>query len=58
VVGRRAGYGCKNVHGNKRRRQYLRHPKGGSGYFTPQQVIEISKLVQEKAAAIRKKLGW
>jgi len=32
--------------------------KGGSGYFTPQQVIEISKLVQEKAAAIRKKLGW
>jgi len=32
--------------------------KGGSGYFIPQQVIEISKLVQEKAAAIRKKLGW
>lgn len=32
--------------------------KGGSGYFTPQQVIEISKLVQEKAAATRKKLGW
>jgi exosome complex component RRP42 len=32
--------------------------KGGSGYFSPQQIIEVSKLVQEKAAAIRKKLGW
>ncbi len=32
--------------------------KGGSGYFTPQQIIEISKLVQEKAAVTRKKLGW
>jgi exosome complex component RRP42 len=32
--------------------------KGGSGYFSPQQIIEVSKLVQEKAAAIRKQLGW
>ena len=32
--------------------------KGGSGYFTPQQVLEASKLVQEKAAELRKKLGW
>jgi exosome complex component RRP42 len=32
--------------------------KGGSGYFSPQQIIEVSKLVQEKAVAVRKKLGW
>lgn len=32
--------------------------KGGSGYFTPQQILEASKLVQEKAAELRKKLGW
>jgi exosome complex component RRP42 len=32
--------------------------KGGSGYFTPQQIIDISKLVQEKATATRKNLGW
>ena len=32
--------------------------KGGSGFFTPQQILEASKLVQEKAAELRKKLGW
>jgi exosome complex component RRP42 len=32
--------------------------KGGSGYFTPQQIIEASKLAQEKAAEMRKKLKW
>jgi exosome complex component RRP42 len=32
--------------------------KGGSGYFTPQQILEASKIAQEKAAEIRKKLNW
>lgn len=32
--------------------------KGGSGYFTPQQIIDASKLAQEKAAELRKKLKW
>jgi exosome complex component RRP42 len=32
--------------------------KGLSGYFTPQQIIEASKIAQEKAAEIRKKLDW
>jgi exosome complex component RRP42 len=32
--------------------------KGGSGFFTPQQIVEASKLAQEKAAELRKKLGW
>jgi len=32
--------------------------KGLSGYFTPQQIIEASKLAQEKAAELRKKLKW
>jgi exosome complex component RRP42 len=32
--------------------------KGGSGFFTPQQIMEGSKLAQEKAAELRKKLGW
>jgi exosome complex component RRP42 len=32
--------------------------KGGSGYFTPQQIVEASKIVQEKAAELRKKLDW
>jgi exosome complex component RRP42 len=32
--------------------------KGGSGYFTPQQIVEASKLAQEKAAELRKKLDW
>jgi len=32
--------------------------KGGSGYFTPQQILEASKIAQEKSAEIRKKLNW
>lgn len=32
--------------------------KGGSGYFTSQQILEASKLVQEKTTELRKKLGW
>jgi exosome complex component RRP42 len=32
--------------------------KGLSGYFTPQQLIEASKLAREKAAEQRKKLKW
>jgi exosome complex component RRP42 len=32
--------------------------KGGSGYFTPQQILEASKLAQQKAAELRKKLDW
>jgi exosome complex component RRP42 len=32
--------------------------KGGPGYFTPQQIVEATKIVQEKAAALRKKLDW
>ena len=32
--------------------------KGRSGYFTPQQILEASKIAQEKAAEIRKKLNW
>ena len=32
--------------------------KGGSGYFTPQQILEASKISQEKATEIRKKLNW
>jgi exosome complex component RRP42 len=32
--------------------------KGGSSYFTPQQILEASKIAQEKAAEIRKKLNW
>jgi exosome complex component RRP42 len=32
--------------------------KGGSGYFTPQQILEASKIAQQKAAELRKKLGW
>jgi exosome complex component RRP42 len=32
--------------------------KGGSGYFTPQQISEASKIIQEQAAKIRKKLDW
>jgi exosome complex component RRP42 len=32
--------------------------KGGSGYFTPQQILEASKLAQAKAAEMRKKLDW
>jgi exosome complex component RRP42 len=32
--------------------------KGGSGYFTSQQILEASKIAQEKAVEIRKKLDW
>ena len=32
--------------------------KGLSGYFTPQQILEASKIAQEKAAEQRKKLDW
>ncbi len=32
--------------------------KGGTGFFTPKQILEASKLAQEKAAALRQKLGW
>jgi exosome complex component RRP42 len=32
--------------------------KGGSGYFTPQQILEASKLAQVKAAELRKKFDW
>src|SRR3972149_5512072 len=32
--------------------------KGGNGYFTPQQIVEASKIAQEKAAELRKKLDW
>jgi exosome complex component RRP42 len=32
--------------------------KGLSGYFTPQEIIEASKLAREKAAELRKKLKW
>ena len=32
--------------------------KGGSGYFTPQQILEASKIAREKAAELRKKLDW
>ena len=32
--------------------------KGGSGYFTPQQILEAMKIAQEKAAELRKKLNW
>jgi exosome complex component RRP42 len=32
--------------------------KGLAGYFSPQQIIDASKLAQEKAAELRKKLKW
>jgi len=32
--------------------------KGGSGYFTPKQVLEAAKIAREKAGEIRKKLNW
>jgi exosome complex component RRP42 len=32
--------------------------KGGSGYFTPQQILEATKIAREKAAELRKKLDW
>jgi exosome complex component RRP42 len=30
--------------------------KGGMGYFTPQQILEASKIAQEKVAELRKKM--
>jgi exosome complex component RRP42 len=32
--------------------------KGGSGYFTPQQILEASKIALDKAAELRKKFDW
>ena len=32
--------------------------KGGSGYFTEKEVLEVAKVAGEKAAEIRKKLKW
>jgi len=32
--------------------------KGGTGYFTPEQIIEFSKIAKEKAKETRKKLDW
>ncbi|MCW4004562.1 MAG: exosome complex protein Rrp42 [Candidatus Bathyarchaeota archaeon] len=32
--------------------------KGGSSYFTPQQILEALKIAQDKAAELRKKLNW
>jgi exosome complex component RRP42 len=32
--------------------------KGGSGYFTPQQILEASKIATAKAEELRKKLNW
>jgi exosome complex component RRP42 len=32
--------------------------KGGSGYFTQQEIAEATKIAQKKAAELRKKLDW
>jgi exosome complex component RRP42 len=32
--------------------------KGGTGYFTPKQVLEVAKIAKEKSEEIRKKLKW
>jgi len=32
--------------------------KGGSGYFTPEQVLEAAKIAKEKSQEIREKLDW
>ncbi len=32
--------------------------KGGTGYFTPEQVVEFGKLAVQKAKEMRKKLDW
>ncbi len=32
--------------------------KGGSSYFTPEQILEASKIALQKAAELRKKLNW
>lgn len=32
--------------------------KGGSSYFTPQQILEALKIAQDKVVELRKKLNW
>jgi exosome complex component RRP42 len=32
--------------------------KGGSGYFTPQQILDAARIIKEQAAELRKKLDW
>ncbi|MDD3791586.1 MAG: exosome complex protein Rrp42 [Candidatus Bathyarchaeota archaeon] len=32
--------------------------KGGNSYFTPQQILEASKIALDKAVELRKKLNW
>ena len=32
--------------------------KGGSSYFTPQQILDALKIAQDKAVELRKKLNW
>lgn len=32
--------------------------KGGPGFFSPQKILEASKLAQQKASELRKKLDW
>jgi exosome complex component RRP42 len=32
--------------------------KGGSSYFTPQQILEALKIAQDKTVELRKKLNW
>lgn len=32
--------------------------KGGAGYFTPEQALEVAKLAKEKTKELRKKLDW
>ncbi|HVO36652.1 MAG TPA: exosome complex protein Rrp42 [Candidatus Acidoferrum sp.] len=32
--------------------------KGGTGYFKPEEILEVAKLAKEKAKELRKKLGW
>jgi exosome complex RNA-binding protein Rrp42 (RNase PH superfamily) len=32
--------------------------KGGSGYFSPNEIMEAAKIAQTKAKEIRKKLNW
>ena len=32
--------------------------KGGSGYFTQQQILEGIKILQQRAAELRKKMDW
>ena len=32
--------------------------KGGSGFFSPQQILEASKIALDKAAELRKKFDW